>query len=163
MRKATPDTVRRLFIGQANDLLQHFNRLSDLLGKTKHAQIDLTQLSSTTFLSLYVAFERLLSDLFLVYINRDSSSFNTYLSTRIRQSITEKFGSAASRRVAILSLRHTSLANIIELIDPEGWNLTLRNADQILQKAQEWLVPAYRTRMNALNDEDKKLIDTARA
>jgi hypothetical protein len=71
MRKVDPDAVRRAFVNDAQELNNFRSRTAQAIQGGPHEQADISRLASTTFLSLYVAFETFLSDLFLAYLNRD--------------------------------------------------------------------------------------------
>jgi hypothetical protein len=163
MRKLNPDDFRRLFVSEAGELMDHFTRVSSSLTGSPHEKKDTTQLASTTFLALYVTFERFLSGLFLAYINRDSSSFSPDLANRVLSSVVDRYGQAVVSHTTFTIPNHLSYAELLDLIDPHGWNLTFNDATQIMQRAQSWLAPVHRTRVLSLTNDDCALIDTARS
>ena len=163
MRKVDPEDVRTAFVNDARALMEYMDRTRRALEGGPHEKRDISRLASTTFLSLYVSFETFLSDLFLAYLNRDFSQYQASLGNRITQSVSEKFGAWAAGRSPFVSIRNVAVADLEDIIDPNGWNLTFRSAEVIREKACEWLSPAHRGRIQSLTPSDEDLIDTARA
>ena len=75
MRKVNPAAVRAEFQADVTSLMAYMNRARRALEGESHEQGDVSRLASTTFLSLYVGFERFVSDLFLAYLNRNFSRY----------------------------------------------------------------------------------------
>ena len=163
MRKIDPADVRGGFSNEASELLAYFERIRPNLAGDPHEKADTSQLASMVFLDLYVGFERFLSDLFLAYLNRDFSLYQQDLDGRIQQSVESRFSPWAAERISFDPVDHVKVDELESIIDSDGWNLTFKNADAIVKKATDWLVPAYATRITSLTSADMRLIDTARA
>ena len=130
---------------------------------TSHEASDLSQFASNSFVSLYVAFEGFLSDLFLAYLNRDSSALKADLSSRVSQSVQTKFGKAVSSRTWMTFSRHLSVDTIAGLVDPDARNLEFTSCEAMKLKAKQLLSPVHRSRILFLTAEEERLLDTARA
>lgn len=163
MRKVDPIGVKTDFNDFATERLAHFGRLEMLLKGTAHEKRDLSVLSEVTLHSAYVAFEVLLSDLMLAYINRDFSVYQANLKSRIEQSVDSKFGRAAAARTTFSVSKHVSVQDLEQLIDPTGWNLTFKDVTELKSKFANWVLPAHGAGVAALNASDALLIDNTRA
>jgi hypothetical protein len=163
MRKVDPADVRGAFVNESTELMTYMSRARHALEGDAHEKQDISRLASTTFLSMFVAFERFLSDLFLAYLNRDFSGYQADLQGRIEQSIRERFGDWASARNRLDPVKHVAVAQLEEIVDPSGFNLTFRDAAALKAKARQWLAPQYANRIVGLSAHDDRLIDTARA
>ena len=100
---------------------------------------DISTLATNSFLALYVAFERFLSDLLLAYLNRDFSTYQ--LVERVKQSIGDKFGQGVGPLVTIQTKKHVRVAELEGIVDPDARNLTFTSIDKLKATAHEWLVP----------------------
>lgn len=163
MRKINPADVRTQFAKEVDSLLAHLDRVATALAGTSSEMHDVSLLASRSFLSLYVNFEGLCFDLFLAYLNRDCSQFQSDLSGRIETSITSKFGTWAQERVKLVPVKHVAAADLERAVDPKGRNLTFKSGQDIVDKAARWLIPAHRNRVRSLDAADKRVIDTAKA
>jgi hypothetical protein len=162
MRKADPDKVKQSFQQKLNELEQFLERVSKQIEGTSNEKADLSQLAESVFLSACVAYENMVSDLFLAYINRDPSKLQKQNETRIRQSIKQKFGDWENR-VQFTSYKHIPYSEIQGLIDPNNRNLTFKNAAEMKTKSNELLSRAYSKKINSCSQHDEQLIDTAKA
>ncbi len=124
---------------------------------------DISQLASTTFLALYVAFEKFQSDLFLAYLNRDFSQYQSDLGAEISSSVRKKHGSWAENRISFTSVKHIKVSDLESIVDPTGWNLTFQSTSVMKEKANQWLAQSYAMRIKGLSDHDARLIDTAKS
>src|SRR5438034_335332 len=101
MRKIDPNDVRADFAREVDDVIAYFDRVAVALAGSPHELGDLSRLAESTFLTVFVAFERFLSDLFLAYLNRQFGAYRTTLENRVRQSIHERFGAWAGQRTRL--------------------------------------------------------------
>ncbi len=163
MRKINPAAVRHDFPSDTDALMAYMNRARRALEGESTEKQDVSRLAAMVFVSLYVAFERFLSDLFLAYLNRDFSQYQRYVEQRILQSTQAKVGLWARRRTRFDTVAHVKADDLEAIVDPDGMNLTFKTANDIRTRGDEWLAPAHRTRIHALTDHDERLIDTARA
>ena len=141
--------------------MEYLERTQRALEGDGHEKRDISHLASTTFLFLFVNFERFLSDLFLSYLNRDFSQYQDKLAHRINQSVEGKFGVWAGGRTSFQVIKDIKVTDLEGVVDPTGWNLTFKDGDTIKERAQQWLAPEHAARINALTDHDLRVIDTA--
>ncbi len=163
MRKVNQASVRAEFRSNVDELMAYMNRTRHALEAEPHQKRDVSRLASTTFLSLYVSFERFLSDLFLAYLNRNFSRYQAFLENRLKQSVKSNFGTWAESRTRFDGVEHVRLAELESIVDPNRWNLTFPDAATIKARADDWLTPPHARRINSLTRYDERLIDTARA
>lgn len=163
MRKIKPQDVKNQFSRFADERLTHFFRLETLLDSTPHEKRDLSILSEVTLHSIYVAFEVLLSDLIVAYINRNSTTYQADLATRITASVKSRFGQSVSSRTNFVLSKHISVQELTMLIDPTGWNLTFKSVEELKSKFAQWISAPHNVGVNSLSDADTRLIDATRA
>jgi len=162
MRKVDPADVRQDFETNARDITEFFDRTCQALSGTPMKESDISRLATTSFLALFVTFERFLSDLFLAYLNRDCSVYQAHLVSRLNDSIESKFGPGVSSLVSLRTKAHVSVDELEDIVDPDGWNLTFQTVDSLKAAAGNWLPPAFANRVKSINAGEGRLIDTAR-
>lgn len=162
MRKADPDKVKRLFKEQLDELEQFFTRVATQIQGTPNEKADLSQLAQSVFLSAFVAYEVMVSDLFLAYINRDPSILQQDHESRIRKSLNDKFGNW-EKQIHFTTYQHIPFSQLPDLVDPDGRNLTFKDVSHMKEKSQKLLAAEYRKRIHDLSKSDERLLDTARA
>ena len=163
MRKVDPVDVRADFRVDVLSLMAYMNRARMALEGESHEKGDVSRLATTSFLPLYVRFERFLSDLFLAYLNRNFSRYQSWTEGRIEQSVEQRIGQWAKDRLQFNTVKHVKVHDLESIVDPEGRNLTFRDTDKMKLRAREWLSPQHANRLTNLADHDCRLIDTARA
>lgn len=163
MRKSDPQLVRQQFDDGVLALLKFLGRVETSLAGSHHEKNDLSQLASTTFLALYVQFEKFQSDLFLAYLNRDFTVYQNSKFSAIRSSVGAKYGQWFAGRVALTPIKHVRADDLEAAVDPTGWNLTFKDTDQMKERAAEWLAPTYAGAIRRLTNHDGRLIDTAKS
>src|SRR5688572_29134983 len=124
MRKVDPTDVRSDFVFGATAIIEHFDRVVLALAASPTKEGDTSQLATQSFLTLFVAFERFVSDLVLAYLNRDFAAYQDDLHDRARSSVNDKFGTAVVDLLTMKKHRHASVATVEAMVDPTGWNVT---------------------------------------
>ena len=163
MRKLDPDDVRADFDAEAVAIVGHFDRISGSLAGTATKEGDISRLAANSFLALFVAFERFISDLFLAYLNRDFTTYRADLTNRLNASIQTRFGAAVLGMLTVHPKAHVSVAELEAIVDADGWNLTFSTVQDMKACATRWLIPAHAARINSIGPGEQRLIDTARA
>jgi hypothetical protein len=163
MRKANPDDVKQEFADFVTERLHHFARIQSGLHGSQHEKRDISVLSETTLLAMYVAFERFLSDLFLAYMNRDFSQYQANLESRVTASASERYGSWAASRLSLSRVKHIRLDELEALLDPDSRNLTFKSANILKQRASDWIAAPYSNGIANITAADVRLIDTVHA
>lgn len=163
MRKIRPNDVIDDFRSQATELLDYFGRLSTALNNTANELSDRSTLAEQTFLNAATAFEGFLSDVFIAFLNRDSSQYQDDVFNRLKSSVKEKYGEWHSLRLSYGKVKHIGAADVKELLDPTGWNVTFKSAEVLKTKANEWLKTSVANKFKALTKHDERVIDTTKA
>lgn len=163
MRKKDPQTVRSEFKQELGWLSDHYDRMQSYVeaGDSKHRLGDRGQLACSTFIAAFTEFEGFLSNLFLAYLNKNFSVYRTWLEGRFDASVKEKFGDGVLSRATLRLPEHVNVPGVREIVDADGWNLTFKNADAMIDRAGKWLATAHANRVRSLDAHDKRLFDTA--
>ncbi|WP_313309272.1 hypothetical protein [Stutzerimonas nitrititolerans] len=163
MRKVRPQDVLAEFLRQADDQLAHYDRVLLALAGTANEKLDISLMSKNMLHAVFVDFECFISDLFVSYLNRDFSQYQDTFEAAVKKSASDKHSPWLAGRITFNRPAHVSLDELAEAIDPTGWNTTFKDSTVMKQKAQQWLAEPYRSKVLGLDDEDSRLIDTARA
>lgn len=163
MNKVNPDKVKESFKEQLDELGQFFDRMASQIQGTHNEKADLSQLAQSVFLSQFVAYEVMVSDLFLAYIKKDPSQLQNEYEKRIRTSISGRYGSAWMSTIQLDLRKAISYAELQELVDADGRNLSFTNVNKMKEKANELLAPKLCKRIENVPKDDCKLLDTAKA
>ncbi len=110
-----------------------------------------------------VLWEGYVGDLFVAYINRDSSMLLGWLRGRIETSVKAKFGSETWNHVRLAFPKHLNKDAIYGLLDPDDKNLTFSSAKKMVQKAEEALVDDHARVFRSLSKVDEAVIDATKA
>lgn len=163
MRKVDPADVLADFEQASAQVVDHFDRIAVALSGNATREGNISQLATESFLALFVAFERFTSDLLLAYLNRDFSQYQKDLAFRLTASVKDKFGTGVSARVELKTKKHVSVAELEQIVDPTGWNLTFTSVEKLKDYAQRVLAPNHRGRIQSITASEARLIDTARS
>jgi hypothetical protein len=151
------------FRSQTSELLKYYQRLSAALNKKSHELSDRSTLAEQTLVNAATAFEGFLSDIFIAFLNRDSSKYQDEIFNRIKLSVREKYGEWHAQRMSFAKVQHVNAADVKDLLDPTGWNITFKSAEVLKTKAGEWLAASVAKRVKALTEHDERVIDTTKA
>ena len=162
MRKKNPNQLREAYATELDDLIAYFERVESAIQGTQHEMADMSRLAESTFVSAYVSLEGMLSLLFLTYLNRDPRPFQQFHDTRIRQSVTEKYGAFHADRIAFSSRQHIPVDELSTAVDPKQFNITFSSAANMMERAGQILAVAHRNRINLLTAHDERVFDTAK-
>lgn len=163
MRKVRPQDVLSEFVAQVDGSLAHYERVLTSLGGTNNEKLDVTLMSRTLLHTVFVDFECFLSDLFVAYMNRDFSQYQSTFEHSVKASASAKHSPWLSQRITFNRPAHMTVDQLAEAIDPTGWNLTFTSTNAMKDKARAWLADPYRAKVLALSAEDERLVDAARA
>lgn len=163
MKKANPDSVRDSFSSDLNALGSFYDRAAASLSSTSHAKADLSLLAEGVFVSASVLLEAFLSDLFIVYINRNASQLMQFEKARSSEMLAKKVSRWYADHTRFPNLQHIPVADLRSHLDSRGFNLTFKDAAQLKSRAQEWLVSQYSSGFSSLSAADERLLDAVRA
>jgi hypothetical protein len=146
MRKINPDDVRSDFDDLLNEVEIFYQNADEVLARDK----DKTLLVENTLLTCTVLWEGFLSDLFIAYINRDSTIFADHLARSLEENISGKPKIIYDKYCTLSTPAHLKKADLLELLDAEGNNVTFKNYDDIRRHARNWLAPAHAARIQSI-------------
>lgn len=135
----------------------HSELLLAVYGKRRQLSLE-TRLIEQFVMSIAVLWESFINDLIIAYVIEHPESCLRNIQERINQSISEKFGSLAAKKIRFIKLKKLSRAQALALIDPKGMNITAKTADNLSARANALLI-ASDARKFSLNAEDRVLID----
>ena len=159
MRKSNSTDICDDFRQEIDDLLSF--RTALLAGNVSKANQSL--LAELVFHRGYVALESFLSAWFLSCINRDSTQFLSNRQQKIRDAITEQFGAWDNGKIAYSPPAHISVADLSDLLDPDGKNITFYSYDDLKKKSNKWLATTYQAKVNSLAYPIPKIYTAAKA
>ena len=163
MNKVNPDKVKESFKDQLDELGQFFDRIASQIQGTHSEKADLSQLAQSVFLSQFVAYEVMVSDLFLSYINKDPSQLQNEYEKRIHTSISDRYGPAWTSMIQLEIRKATSYAELKELVDADGRNLSFTDANKMKEEANKLLAPKFCNKIKNIPKNDCELLDTSKA
>jgi len=158
LRKISPDSVRDDFRQQlANLIVFHSTGFPAFSSET-----DQSTLTEHCLLAAAVAWEGFISDMFIAFINRDSTRFKEHL----KASFEEHIGTSATpRRVfdAFGSLNlpvHLKKVDVLTLANSVGNNITFSHFDDLEQRANTWLIADHAAKFSGLSAQQKAVINS---
>lgn len=114
-------------------------------------------------MSAAVALEGFLSDYVVGCVNKDASQLQVDLQQRVCSSVTDKFGQWAGTRTSLSTVQHITVAEIQGILNPDGWNITFREADDFSEKARRWLARPHQACVLGLSTDDRDMINCVKA
>lgn len=153
MNKLKAQPVRDRFDGS-------ISRLEGMLGRVAGLTADDRKfLVESSLLSASVLWEAFVHDLFVVYINLDPSRLGRTLLTSIQQSTKDKRGQFVSSHVRLEWPKHLNRDQVLEVLDQEERNVSFKSAQQMVERAKEWLGTTDAQRFDGLSDAELAAID----
>jgi len=138
-------------------MAQHVELMSGVRNNRRQASLE-TMLVEQFMMSTIVLWEAFVNDLILQYVTEEPKVFLKSLDGRIRNSVKDKFGPAASNRIWMSHPKSLSRASAQALIDPRGSNVTTSSAQALATRANDNLAASY-ARKFSLVSEDRNFID----
>lgn len=159
MNKLNPENIANTFEKEINQILAYYDRATSALRGLPTESNDISLLNEQVFLSAAVSFEGALSDLYFAYINKDSSCFLAVKEQKIKDSLTENFGSWYASKISIPHLKHIKADELYSLLDPRGYNITFNNTRNMVAQARRNLLPEFGKKYKAIKVHQRKLAD----
>jgi hypothetical protein len=163
MRKINPADVVDDFKSQIDELSSYFDRIAGAMAGTQTEKSDLSLLAEQTFVSAAVAFESFLSDMFVAFINRDSTKLQSEYESRIKESVKSKFAQWHADQLTFSTVKHLSVDQILKIMDKDGRNITFVAAAKMKTEAIAWLHADFAKHFGELTDKDEAVIDCLKA
>ena len=146
MRKINPTDVRTDFDSSINSLTAFYNTVKSglTLDKDQSFLVENIVLTAATF------WEGFVHDLFVAYINRDSTQFVVHLQNAFDAHRSAKQTLIASHFVQLKFTTHLSVPMITSLLDNNGNNVTFSSYDAMKNGATKYLAASNAARINGL-------------
>ena len=158
MRKISPDNVRDDFKRQLADLTTFYNTGLSAFS-TKNEKSTLTEHS---LLAAAVSWEGFVSEIFIAFINRDATQFKEHLRLSLEayvkksskhEQIYNAFGSLSFSK-------HLNKADVLNLADSVGNNITFPCFEELQRKANAWLIEEHAEKFSNRSDQQKVVINS---
>lgn len=155
MRKISPIDVKDSFDSLITEVEEFYNKAEVALRSDK----DKSLLAENTFLSSAVLWEGFLSDLFIAYINRDSTEYEVHLTRSFEQNLEGKQKRIYDSFGRLNFPSHLDKATVTSLLDEQGFNVTFFSSAQMKQRANVWLSQQHRQGIRQLTNLEQATID----
>lgn len=155
MRKMDPASVRSNFDTSLSEAQDFYTAAKAALTTEK----DQSLLVRSTIITAATLWESFVNDLFIAYINRDTSQFQIHLQNAFEADRTAKQKLIAQHFAVVTLTKHMTVEMISELLDSGGNNLTFSNYEALNRGAQTYLAQAHRAGITGLSTSNKKCID----
>lgn len=119
----------------------------------------LALLCEQVMLSATIAWENFVSELFVCYINRDSTLYVQDLKTRFDSSIADRFGREIASKAVLQLGQHLNKQQVKHCLDPKQFNFVPKHSSELVQCAQKWLAIEYSKKFTSLSAKDRATID----
>jgi hypothetical protein len=146
MRKLDPGAIREDFESALHDV-EMANDAVLAAGVTRTIQKLVTE---SSMLAAAVFWEGFVSDLFIAFVNRDTSAYASFAEVAVRQHAQTKFGADVVKAVSLELERHISAERVRLLLDSRGYNVTFKTGADLIQRARDWLALPYRNNFMTL-------------
>ena len=155
MRKMKPSDVRFNFDSNLAEIQGFYATVKADLSSDK----DETLLVRNIILTAATLWESFVNDLFIAYINRDTTQFQIHLDNAFKADRTPKQELIAQHFVTVTLTKHMTVDMITELLDRDGNNITFYNYDALKKGATKYLAVAHRNGIIGLTSPQKNTLN----
>lgn len=155
MRKINPTDVKRDFGSSLATLGNFFSTTNAALVLDSQR----TFLAENSLLAAAVLWEGFISDLLVAYINRDATRFVTHLQDALKVGLTDKQATILRKYGRLSIPKHLSKAEIQELVDGNGNNITFSNFGALVDQTKSWLVQVDADRFRNRSAKEKAVVN----
>jgi hypothetical protein len=157
MAAAAPNQVVARFVRRVADLTRDFDELLLAVHQKRREASLRAMLSEQTAILIAVLWETFVSEIITAYVAERPTSCLTDIENRFRKSVDEKFPGIA-RWVACEFPPTVSWIQAEKLLDPKGWNVAARSAQELADMANRLLEGADAKKFSLIAD-DRDFID----
>lgn len=159
MRTKDPANIKSDFLSSLKDVEDAYVSMAGAALAPTHNNL----MAEYTFLGASVLLEGFVSDLFVAYINRDNSIFVNYLTGRMKIEPDGTYARRAKNFAGIDIKSHLSQEAIRSILDPSGYNVSFKSADDLKEKAGIWLAQPYRGHVHAMTTANSAVFEAIKA
>jgi hypothetical protein len=154
MRKINPAAIRADFASGIATNRAFFLSLEISISN----ETDKSLLASLVFLSSVVLWEGFVNDMFIAYLNIDSSGERSRLQAAITNHLTEEYGDFVASNTTVTLPAHIAKADVARLLDRSDKNITFRSGDDLKDGAKRHLSAIHQATFDALTARETKAI-----
>ena len=111
-----------------------------------------------------VRFEVFKSDWFIAAVNREPARFSNHLTDQVRKRVRGKRDlKPLEDRIEVQLPAHPTLAEVDDLLNPDGWNVSAATATEFKDLAGAVLDGDYATRARTIGARNRRTIETVSA
>lgn len=162
IRSENPEAMCEEFAAQLTAYREFYNNGLLAFGGNAHEDRHASMLSEAVFFQSFVALEEFLSFYFAGCVTRDAAPLLRSRERSIRQYLRDKW-EWDSPHITYDWPKSASFEDALTLLDSEGKNLTFRDCEQMLQRANEYLSPEHSVRFKRIPSDRLAVIDSARS
>lgn len=155
MRKMDPTDVKGDFQTSLVTLNSFYTATSAALSLDSQR----TFMTENTLMAAAVLWEGFISDLLVAYINRDATRFRMHLKDALEHGLTTKQATILERYAPLNIPTHLSKAEIQELVDRSGNNITFSNFGALIDQTKVWLVQADADKFKSRSAKEKAVVN----
>ena len=157
MRKISPQGIIDDFTSQLGDLKTFY--IDGISGLSKDA--DKSRLAEYSLLAAAVAWEGFISDLFIAYINLDSTRFKEHLKSSLDEHLKEhsKANTVYSKYGKLEFPMHLTKADVQALANSSGNNITFSSYLMLQERANIWLAAQHADKFSRLTEPQKAVVN----
>jgi len=157
MRKISPQAIIDDFTKQLGDLKTFY--IDGINGLSKDG--DKSKLAEYSLLAAAVAWEGFISDLFIAYINLDSTRFKEHLRNSFNEHLEEhdKAETVFSKYGKLDFPSHLTKADVQSLANSSGNNITFSRFSLLEDRAKIWLVKQHADKFVLLTAPQKAVVN----
>lgn len=160
MKKSDHEIVIKDFQERIEDLFEYLGTMERYIRiqdhPTKKEQF-IAEISEQVFISMAAAFEKMITDLFLTFINSKSQQFISHKRDQLTKHINEF--KEYSLYMDVNLPKNLNMQQVINLVTPDEDNIKFGDVKALQQKAKQWLVNEHRKRFTTLHNDDVLLIN----
>ena len=106
-----------------------------------------------------VQWEGFINDLLIAYINRNPSRFALHLKNALEDQMSGKQKTIYQRYVTLSVPSHLKKADIQDIVDGSGNNITFSNYQLLIDRAKTWLIPADADKFSSRSKKEQAVVN----
>lgn len=158
MRTQDPTKIREEFFRELDQIAGAFSATERGLTDDQPRKL----IAEYLFVAAAALVEGFISDLFVAYINRDSSAFRQHILGRVSAETTDPVAKRALSDVS-MNLPHLTVDRIREILDPNDYNITFSTTDKMKEAAGTWLASNDKARIVGISVPQARFVDYLKA
>lgn len=146
MRTTNPGPIRDDFLKALKDVEDTYAVASGSSMPTASKKL----ITEYSVLSAAVLWEGYISDLFVAYLNQDSSQFIAHLTPLISMTAEDAVAKRALSLATVKLKNHFTVADLRNVLDSRDYNVTFPSTAKLKEAAGKYLIPAHKSYFTGL-------------